>query len=122
MFLRFISSNYWNRFQIKIQKSSNVLHGQPSPYQVVRVPPEGAHLAVISPLATPWPTRPQAMPARLYSRNLTPTHATLEQGGGGGLMGRGPLPKVWPGKQMGTLQAAPAFKTVAHKARRARSR
>ena len=35
------------------------------------------HLASIMPVATPWPRKPQNMPARLYSRNLTPRQAAL---------------------------------------------
>ena len=35
---------------------------------------EGSHLIRIMPLAMPCPTKPQTMPARLYSRNLTPRH------------------------------------------------
>ncbi len=35
------------------------------------------HLASIMPVATPWPRKPQNMPARLYSSNLTPRQAAL---------------------------------------------
>ena len=38
------------------------------------------HLANIMPFATDCPKNPQNMPARLYSKNLTPRQATLLKG------------------------------------------
>jgi hypothetical protein len=87
--------------RIKHQRPAPTKHTHTPPPHHQPPPPAPAHLASMSPLATPWPTRPQAMPAREYSRNFTPTQANLfgwlGEGGvrsGGGRLAVGGRPRA----------------------------